>query len=162
MGRLFRILLLLVLAAPAVDAASADSRRLTIDPRSFERMPAEAPDGLARRGARGLEAGGPAIALRRPEDNTVFAPGEPIGVHVEFLPAEDGAQPDMGSLKVRVRQGWFGKTITDMVAPYVRGTAIRIPQIDFSGYTGDFEFRITIRDRRGRTGTASFRITIEA
>lgn len=161
-NRVCRLLLLQVFAVPAADAASAEQRRLTIDPRSFERMPADRLDRLSRRGARSLEAAGPAIALHRPDDNTVFATGEPIGVHVEFLPAQDRVAPDMKLLKVRVRQGWFGKTITDMVAPFVRGTAIRIPQVDFSGYTGDFEFRITIRDRRGRTGTASFRIRIEA
>lgn len=162
MANFFRVLLIPVLAISVAGAALADSRRLTIDPASFERMPSEEPVGLERRAAPSPEGGGPAIVLRRPDDNAVFAQGDRIAVHVEFLPAEDGVLPDMQSLKVEVSQGWFGKTITDMVAPYVRDSAIDIPQLDFSGYTGDFEFDITIRDRRGRTGEASFRITIEA
>ena len=85
-----------------------------------------------------------------------------MSVHVEFLPAADGVAPDMETLQVKVRKGWFGKDITDEVEPYVEGAAVRVPEVDFSGHTGDFRFEIHIRDARGRPGEAQFRVTIRS
>ena len=103
---------------------------------------------------------GPRIELRRPDDDSVFRADEPVSVHVEFLPATDGIAPDMETLRVRVRKGWFGKDITDAVKPHVKGAAIRVPTVDFSGYSGDFRFEINIMDRMGRPSEVQFRVTI--
>ena len=102
----------------------------------------------------------PRIVLRRPEDASVFREGESVTVFVEFLPAYDGVVPVMGTLKVRVRKGWFGRDITDQVAPYIEGFALHVPEVDFSGHTGEFVFEIRILDRRGRMGVARFRLTV--
>ena len=74
---------------------------------------------------------GPRIELRRPGNDSVFRADEPVTVHVEFLPAADGTAPNMATLNVRVRKGWFGKDITDVVQPYVEGAAVRVPEVDF-------------------------------
>ena len=170
-------------ASSQTGGGGAKDRRLVIDPGTFVEMPAEALSGREASRARGESAPrsartvgesagqgvglpspsvGPRIALRRPGDESVFREDEPVSVHVEFLPAADGAAPDMETLKVKVRKGWFGKDITDKVEPYVEGAAVRVPEVDFSGHTGDFRFEIRIRDARGRPGEAQFRVRIRS
>ena len=150
---------------------SAAAHRLVIDPGTFVEMPAETPIGRAatrsigepRTATRTIgEPVGPRIELRQPGDASVFREDEPVSVHVVFLPATDGAAPDMETLKVKVRKGWFGRDITDKVEPYVEGTAIQVPEVDFSGHTGDFRFEIRIRDAQDRPGEAQFRVTIRS
>ena len=159
--------LALAFALAAAGAASsqtgdgATARRLVIDPGAFVELPAGAP--LKRSAARSIGAPvGPRIELRRPGDAAVFREDEPVSVHIEFLPAADGAEPDMETLQVKVRKGWFGRDITDKVEPYVEGAAIEVPEVDFSGHTGDFRFEIHIRDARGRPGEAQFQVTIRS
>ena len=150
-------------AASAQTGDGAAERRLVLDPGTWTRVeePAGAPLARAARRTIGRPVG-PRIELRRPGDASVFRKDEPVSVHVEFLPAADGAAPDMETLQVRVRKGWFGRDITDKVEPYVEGAAIRAPEVDFSGWTGDFRFEIRIRDARGRPGGAKFRVTIRS
>ena len=159
--------LALALGLAAAGAASSETgegeaaRRLVIDPGTFVELPAAAP--LVKAATRTLGGPvGPRIELRRPGDASVFREDEPVSVHVEFLPAADGAAPDMETLQVKVRKGWFGRDITDKVEPYVEGAAIQVPEVDFSGHTGDFRFEIHISDDRGRPGEAQFRVTIRS
>ena len=148
-------------AASSQTGGGAAERRLVIDPGAFVEVPAATP--LERAATRSLGAPvGPRIELRRPGDASVFREDEPVSVHVEFLPAADGVAPDMETLQVKVRKGWFGTDITDEVEPYVEGAAVRVPEVDFSGHTGDFRFEIHIRDARGRPGEAQFRVTIRS
>ena len=161
MFRLRLLLPILVCLQAVVHAGLTDERPLKIDPRTFVRAVSEIPRELEMGGARNTRRIGPTIALRQPDNNAVFTVDDRIAVHLEFLPAADGAVPVMTTLNVRVRKGWFGKNITDIVAPYVVGTAVRIPKVDFSGYTGDFKFKITVKDTKGRIGTVSFNITVE-
>ncbi len=161
MCRLYWVLLILICSLSMADTASAEQRSLVIDPGTFARISSELSGQAERGGVQSVDRVGPTIALRRPDDNAVFAADEPVVVHLDFLPATDGVTPDMTTLNVRVRKGWFGKNITDVVRPYIVGTAIRIPQVDFSGYTGDFEFKISVKDLKGRSSTQSFRISIE-
>ena len=140
-------------AASSETGDGAAARRLVIDPGAFVEMPAGT--SLKRAASRSIGGPvGPRIELRRPVDASVFREDEPVSVHVEFLPAADGATPDMETLNVRVRKGWFGKDITDKVEPYVEGAAVRVPEVDFSGHTGDFRFETRIRDDQGRSGPA--------
>ena len=67
----------------------------------------------------------------------------------------------MATLNVRVRKGWFGKDITEVVEPYVEGAAIRVQKLDFSGHTGNFRFEISIKDFRDRESEAEFRVKIK-
>ena len=161
----FRLALAIGLAAAGAASfetgGSAAERRLVIDPGAFVEIPAATP--LEHAATRSIGAPvGPRIELRRPGDASVFREDEPVPVHIEFLPAADGAAPDMETLQVRVRKGWFGKDITDKVEPYVEGAAIQVPEVDFSGHTGDFRFEIHIKDVRGRAGEAQFQVTIRS
>ena len=136
-------------------------RSLRIDPRTFAPVEAGATDESFQRRGRSLVVLGPQIVLRMPEDDSTFAPSETISVHLEFLPAADGIAPNMKTLTVRVRKGWFGKDITQEVEPFIDGTAVYVPAVDFSGHTGKFQFDIRIRDFEDRVGEARFRVWIQ-
>lgn len=137
------------------DGPAADA--LVIDPRRFERMD----DTLFDSGVRTMGQTGPKIAMRQPGDKKVFRAGEAVAVDIAFLPADDGAEPDMETLEVVVRRGFFGKDITETVRAHVQGNAIRVPRVDFSGYTGDFQFRVYIEDRQRRGSQLWFSMTIQ-
>lgn len=142
------------------EADGATARRLMINPATFAPIPDDATPEPAARGARGLSQEGPRIMLWRPEEDSVFREGEAVTVHVEFLPSADGNAPNMATLQVKVRKGLFGKDITDAVEPYVDGTIVHVPEVDFSGHTGSFRFEIRIRDHRNRATRATFRLKI--
>ena len=152
--------LLLAGAASFGGSGEAAVGRLVIDPGTFDSLPAAGAEKTFERGARGLSHTGPRIRLRQPDNDAVFAEGEAVTVHVEFLPAADGTAPDMATLKIKVRKGFFGRDITEAVEPYVEGTAIRVPTVDFSGHTGKFRFEIRIRDHRNRESRAELRVKI--
>ena len=152
--------LLVVGAALSGDGATATARRLVIDPATFGPLPfGEAPEPAKSR-SRALVQTGPRIMLRGPDDDSVFQVGKAVTVHVEFLPAFDGSPPDMSTLNVRVRKGWFGRDITEVIAPFVEGDAIRVPEVDFLGYTGKFRFAIRVKDHRNRESEVEFRVSI--
>ncbi len=159
-------LLVLVLSLAVSCTNQSDDRpverALVIDPTAFVEMPRE----QGRTPASILQVG-PQIELRSPEDDTVFQADEPVAIHLEFLPADDGTEPDMATLEVEVRQKrafglWFGKDMTDEVSPYIEGSAIRIPEVDLKGYTGDFRFFVRIQDQQDRENEARFSLTLEA
>ena len=136
-----------------------EARTLVIDPQRFQRMD-DAPFALRVRTPLGQT--GPKIAMRQPGDKKVFRADEAVAVDIAFLPADDGAEPDMETLEVVVRRGWFfGQDITETVRAHVRGNAIRVPKVDFSGYTGDFQFGIYIKDRQRRGSQLWFSVTIQ-
>ena len=161
--------LAVAVAASSVAAWDAATDPLVIDPETFVELPEGRSSTRAPRRTGGpAEPGatGPRIRFLSPGHDPVsraggavpvFRPGEPITMHARFLPAADGAEPDMETLRVRVRQGSRGRDITDMVKPYVEGTAIHVP-VDFSGHAGEFRFEVNIMDRRGRTSGAEFRV----
>lgn len=153
---------LLMAGTASSDDGAAAPHRLVIDPGTFQSIPsAEARTSIESR-SRGLIRVGPLIMLRRPENDSVFRSDEPVTVHVEFLPAADGSAPDMATLTVLVRKGWFGKDITGVVEPYVRGATIQVPKVNFSGHTGNFRFEIRIRDYRNRESEVEFRVRVRA
>ena len=161
--------LLVAGAASSVDGDTVAARPLVIDPESFVpiRSAKVSLNSVKARGFGASQSGGmvdagPRIMLYRPHDDSVFRANEPVTVHVEFLPASDGSAPNMATLNVRVRKGWFGKDITRVVERYVEGAAIRVKELDFSGHTGNFRFEISIKDYRDRESEAEFRVKIKA
>lgn len=139
-------------------STGATEHALVIEPRLFKMMdldPLSVPEVLSMRSQIG-----PRIDMRRPGEQKVFQGGEPVAVDIAFHPAKDGSEPDMETLEVTVRKGIFGMDITETVRPYVQETAIRVPKVNFSGYTGDFLFGISIKDRQGRENQLWFSITV--
>ena len=145
-------------AASSGAGADAPESPLVIDPGTFVDMPA---GRSSMRVSRGVDSHqGPRIVLLSPGHDSVYRAGEPMALHAEFLPAADGAAPDMETLNVRVRQGLRGKDVTGMVKPYVKGAALRVP-VDFSGHAGEFRFEMDVMDDQGRMGDAEFRVTFK-
>ena len=132
---------------------------LVIDPGTFIEMPHDGRSSMRVSRRTGSPAG-PRIALLSPGHDSVYRVGEPMTMHAEFLPAADGAAPDMETLNVRVRQGRRGKDVTGMVKPYVEGAALRVP-VDFSDHAGEFRFEMDVMDERGRLGGLEFRVTFK-
>lgn len=159
----FRLALTLSLAvaSAASSAAGGDTAGspLVVDPGTFAAMPAGRSSTKVSRGVGGHQ--GPRIALLSPGHDAVFRTGEPMALYAEFLPAADGAAPDMETLSVRVRKGLRGKDLTERVKPYVAGTAIYVPAVDFSGHAGEFRFELNIMDKQGRMSGAEFRVTFK-
>lgn len=143
----------------------APAHALVIDPGRFERM-ADGPfePGVRTLGERTPEQTGPRIDVRQPGEKKVFKRDEPVSVEIAFLPANDGTKPDMETLEVVVRKrvlgAWFGRDITETVRQYVEGTAIHVPKVDFSGYTGDFQFIISVEDQQKRGSLLWFSMKI--
>lgn len=154
-------LLFVVTAAGFASSQTGDgpaARTLVIDPEAFQRMD----DASFAPEVRILGQTGPRISMRQPGDKKVFRVGEAVAVDIAFLPADDGAEPDMETLEVVVRKGWFfGQDITETVRAHVQGNAIRVPRVDFSGHSGDFQFGIYIKDRQRRGSQLWFSVTIQ-
>ena len=152
--------MLLAVACAASSGAGADApgSPLVIDPTTFAAMPAGRSASRMSRSAGGHR--GPRIAVLSPGPDAVLRAGEPVALHAEVVPAADGAAPDMETLQVLVRQGLRGKDLTDLVKPYVKGTALRVP-VDFSGHAGEFRFELDATDDRGRMGEVAFRVTFK-
>ena len=150
-----------IATGPAQGTGDHEAERvLLIDPRAFASLEAGATEESLQPRGRSLIVLGPQIVLRMPENDSIFAASETISVHLEFLPAADGIAPNMKTLTVRVRKGWFGKDITEEVEPFIDGTAVYVPAVDFSGHSGQFQFDIRIRDFENRVGEARFSVRI--
>ena len=148
----------LAVACAASSGAGADAQGspLVVDPATFTALPAER---SSQRTSRPVDGGqGPRIVLRLPLRDAVYRVGEPMALVAELLPAADGAAPDMGTLRVRVRQGGRGKDLTAAVRPYVAGTALHVPAVDFAGHAGELRFEIDVTDEQGRLGEVAFRV----
>ena len=145
-------------ASPGAAGGDASAGPLVIDPGTFVDMPAGRSSMKASRGIGDFM--GPRIELRQPAD-AIYRAGEPMALYAEFLPAADGTAPAMETLSVRVRKGLRGKDLTERVKPYVAGTSIRVPAVDFSGHAGEFRFELNIMDEQGRMSGAEFRVTFK-
>ena len=144
-------------ASPGAAGGDASAGPLVVDPGTFAALPAGSPSPRVSRAMGGHR--GPRIALLSPGHDAVLRAGDPVALYAEFLPAADGTAPDMETVGVRVRKGPRGKDLTEWMKPYVAGTALRVPAVDFLGYAGEFWFELDVLDERGRMGEVAFRVT---
>ncbi len=73
---------------------------------------------------------GPIIAVEKPKVDDIdgvptIATDTPTDLLVVFK--QRTAPVDMNSLDVEARKGWFSKSLTDMVRPYVKGNTLDVP-----------------------------------
>ena len=144
-------------ASPGAAGGDASAGPLVVDPGTFVDMPAGRSSMKASRGIGDFM--GPRIALLSPGHDAVLRAGDLVALYAEFLPAADGTAPDMETVGVRVRKGLRGKGLTEWMKPYVAGTALRVPAVDFLGHAGEFWFELDVLDEQGRTGEVAFRVT---
>lgn len=81
----------------------------------------------------------------------------PTELWVEF---EQGSAPvDMDSLEVQARRGIFTKSLTDAFRPYVRGTALRVRDVEVPA--GRFLIEISIADVTGTITAETYRLQVD-
>jgi hypothetical protein len=103
-------------------------------------------------GSRGASMDGPRIEITYPPMTTT-AFGQtintfsPTRLNVAFIQNDTGKPVDMSTLKVIGKKGWFTKTLTDAIRPYVKGTNIEASGLNIP--TGKFHLEVSVADTDG-------------
>jgi hypothetical protein len=127
---------------------------LLIDVSSFEEMPK-----VQMRGQQKFS--GPQVLIMSPENEASYKESDEITIEVLFEPSQKGRRPQMDTLKVVVRLGWFGKDITEDLLEYIEDNKLFAPSVNMSGHTGDFNFEISIEDESGALTEQTFSISVK-
>lgn len=105
---------------------------------------------------------GPRITFKEPKlggtaDGDIVQLRTPAELWVEF---EQGSAPvDMDSLEVQARRGIFTKSLTNAFRPYVRGTALRVRDVEVPA--GRFLIEISIADVTGTITAETYRLQVD-
>jgi len=65
----------------------------------------------------------------------------------------------MDSLKVEARKGFFSKSLTEMLRPYIRGDNIELSRVEIP--KGRFMLDITIADVKGNITDSAYQLEVE-
>ena len=105
---------------------------------------------------------GPSIMIQQPtitdaESRPTLETGSPTDIIIAFQATH--APVNMDSLQVKAKKGWFTKSLTDRLKPFVIGTqlaakGINIPQ-------GRFQIQIAIADQQGVETVETYRLTVK-
>ena len=71
---------------------------------------------------------------------------------------ENGAPVDMTSLQVSAHKGFFSKSLTSLLKPYIRGTTLSVDQLQVP--EGQFLVEIQITDTKGMETSESYRLQV--
>ena len=103
---------------------------------------------------------GPQILVRRPRlvpgDIPTIEAQSPTDLDVTFEPRS--APVRMDSLSVTARKGFFSKSLTELLRPYIRGNAIRVTKVEIP--TGRFMLDISIADTNGNISDGTYRLEV--
>ncbi|MGE4298016.1 MAG: hypothetical protein AB7E47_08310 [Desulfovibrionaceae bacterium] len=75
---------------------------------------------------------------------------------VEFL--ENTAPVDMATLDIVARKGWFSRSLTAKLAPYVEGTRLQARNLRIP--TGQYKLEMRIKDIAGHATEQTFRFEV--
>jgi hypothetical protein len=111
--------------------------------------------------SRGLDASGPRIVFEHPEVHDVdggptIEMTTPGALLVRFEPGQ--APIDMHSLQVTAKKGFFSKSLTDMLRPYVHDTVVEVGKLEVP--TGKFMIEIAITDQHGDQTVGKYRLDV--
>jgi hypothetical protein len=103
---------------------------------------------------------GPQIVIKSPrivagEVPTIEAQS-PTALDVRFEPR--AAPVRMESLDVEARKGFFSKSLTEMLRPYIHGDSIELSKVEIP--SGNFMLDISIADTSGNVTEASYRLEV--
>ncbi len=106
---------------------------------------------------------GPRIRLQYPKAKRagnipLIETNSPATLRVIFEPNQ--APIDMGSLKVKARKGFFKKSLTRFLKPYIRGTSIEAQNLKFP--SGKFMIVIDIADKAGQSTSQSYYLHVSS
>lgn len=101
---------------------------------------------------RGTITNGPRIEIKYPsviDDDIVkkIETHSPTSLNVEFFKNETGEEVDMGTLEVIGKKGWFQKSLTKKLKPYIRGTKLEASNIEIG--RGKYHLYVSIADMAG-------------
>lgn len=104
---------------------------------------------------------GPVIQVEVPQlvetdSGPIVAVSTRATIVVRFV--ENKAPVAMDTLEVVARKGWFSKTLTDKLAPYIVGTTLQANDIKIP--SGKFQFEISISDAEGRATESTYRFEV--
>ncbi len=104
---------------------------------------------------------GPRISIEQPRldqsaDGPTIETTTPATLSVSFEP--NRSPVDMSSLSVTARKGFFSKSLTDLLKPYVQGTALHVHDVSIPG--GRFVIEIAIADRTGAKTVQTYRLLV--
>jgi hypothetical protein len=103
---------------------------------------------------------GPQILVRRPRlvagDIPTIEAQTPTDLDVIFQPRS--APVRMNSLSVTARKGFFSKSLTEMLRPYIQGDAIKVTKVEIP--TGQFMLDISIADANGNISEDTYRLEV--
>jgi hypothetical protein len=105
---------------------------------------------------------GPRIIIQHPAvqdqsaDPTIVT-FSPVDLMIAF--EENRAPVDMGSLQVIAKKGFFSKSLTGLLRPYIRGTFLEAKGVKVP--SGRFRIRISIADQKGVKTEKEYRLRIK-
>ena len=104
---------------------------------------------------------GPRIEVRAPAlkatgDGPVLETVTPASLAVDFQAG--GSPVDMNSLEVTARKGLFSKSLTALLKPYIRGTALEVKDVAIP--SGKFLIEIAIADTAGAKTVETYRLQV--
>ncbi len=108
---------------------------------------------------RGVSSG-PIIVFQAPiienESNPTLEAVSPLSLIVIFQ--ENSAPVNMDSLEIVAKKGFFSKSLTERVKPYVEGTTLKASGLKIPN--GKFKIQIIIADLQGNQTSSEYRLVI--
>ncbi len=132
--------------------SAADARRLQMTEQEWHSVRRTRSTGVSD---------GPRISIEQPHldqsaDGPTIETTTPATLSVTFEP--NRSPVDMSSLSVTARKGFFSKSLTDLLKPYVEGTALHVHDVSIPG--GRFVIEIAIADRTGAKTVQTYRLLV--
>ena len=108
---------------------------------------------------RGISSG-PIITFQTPplsnNGNPTLEASSPLSLMVIF--EEKNAPVDMASLEVVAKKGFFSKSLTDRITPFVDGTTLKASGLEIP--KGKFKIQIVIADIQGNQTSNEYRLMV--
>lgn len=104
---------------------------------------------------------GPVISISSPslidDKNPTLEGASPLNLMVTFK--ENSAPVDMKSLEVTAKKGFFSKSLTDRVKPFVHGNSLEASGLKVP--EGKFRIEILIADIQGNQTSMEYRLVVK-
>ncbi|MEN8190057.1 MAG: hypothetical protein ABFS19_09445 [Thermodesulfobacteriota bacterium] len=156
---IYSLIVCFLLFSPGVDKSSADTFFLTLD-EARELSLTDAEWDMPPMLTRGVSLG-PVIDFQSPvlsnDSNPTLEAASPLSLVVMFR--ENQAPVDMNSLEITAKKGFFSKSLTDRVKPFVEGTALKASGLKIP--EGKFKIEVAITDVKGNQTSVEYRLVVK-
>lgn len=95
-------------------------------------------------------------ALKQSAEGPTIETTTPASLAISFEP--NRAPVNMSSLEVTARKGFFSKSLTDLLKPYVKGTALQVQDVSIP--EGKFRIEVAITDTGGAKTVETYRLQV--